>query len=89
MGVNPGSKFFDPTPGAAGVIQVNMRGQQMLDVSWSKSDFFDPFNYGIEVGFRTTVDQEQFLWSTFDKRDAKDVGCAEVKGVDQVNHSDQ
>lgn len=89
MGVNLGSKFFGPAPGAAGVIQMNVRGQQMLDVGWSKSDFFDPFNYCVEVGFRTAVDQEQFPWSAFDERDAKDVGCAEVEGVDQVNHSDQ
>lgn len=87
--INFGSEFFGPSPGAAGVVQVDVGCQEMPDIAGSKSEFADPRNYGAEDGFRAAVHQEQFIWSAFDQCDANDVGLSEVECVDQMNHPEQ
>ena len=40
--INLRPKFFGPSPGAAGVVQMNVRRQEMANVGGSKSEFPDP-----------------------------------------------
>ena len=87
--INFGPKFFGPSPGAAGMVQVNVRCQEMADVGGLKSEFPDTFHHGVKDGLRAAVHQEQFIWSAFDEGDANDVGFSEVECVDQVNHLEQ
>ena len=56
--INSGSILLRPTPRGAGVIKVNMRRQKTTDVRWLETEFPDPFDHGIEYGFRPAVDEK-------------------------------
>jgi hypothetical protein len=53
--IDLGSKLFRPAPGAAGVIQMNVRSQEVANMLGLESEFPDPLYHGIKDGFRTTV----------------------------------
>jgi hypothetical protein len=55
MDVDLSSKFFRPAPGAAGVIQMNVRRQEVANVLGLESEFPDPFYHEVKVGFRTAI----------------------------------
>ena len=79
-------EFFGPSPGAAGVVQVNVRSQEMVDMGWIKSEFSDARDHRVKDGLRAAVHQKQIPRPAFDQRNANDVRSSKVECVDQVNH---
>jgi len=81
------SELVRPSPGASGVIEVDMRSEEVANMSGIEPELSNPFNDILKYRFRAAVDQHQFRRSALDECNADNMRCSEVKGVDEVNHS--
>ena len=72
-------KFFGPSPGATGMVQVNVRSQEMVDMGWIKSEFSEARDHRVKDGLRAAVHQKQISGSAFDQGDANDVRHSKVE----------
>lgn len=81
------SDFSRPAPSGSGVVQVDMRSQDVTDVSKFESEFLNSSSDGGKDGFRASVDQHQLAWGRLKQSDRNNVGCSEVQCINQMNHT--
>src|SRR5262245_23349586 len=87
MHVDLCADFSRPAPRPSGVIEMDMRRQDVTDVAKLESEFLNPRGDGLKDGFGAGIDQQKLPWSSLKQSDRNDIGCSEVQCINQMNHT--